>query len=128
MPTIRKPIGEIVPVDLDALVSSAWPESELLEFKETLARNSKGVADKWLTDQSEIGPAAKHDVLAEVVAMANSYGGDVLLGVRETTAKPPRAAEITPVPKCVDLAHRLEMAIGLATVFSLRLCPFPRHR
>ncbi len=44
------------------------------------------------------------------VAMANSYGGDVIIGIVETDEKPPRAQALNPLPNCVDLASRLERA------------------
>jgi len=109
MPAIRKPIAEITRNDLDEVVRDQWLEDELLEFKKTLSAKN-GDPDKWIVDQSQIGDSAKRHVLAEVVAMANSYGGDVILGIDETQEKPPRASAITPLPKCVDLAHRLEMS------------------
>jgi predicted HTH transcriptional regulator len=49
---------------------------------------------------------AKRDVLAEVVAMANIYGGDVVLGIEESEEKPPRAIAVHHMPECIDLASR----------------------
>jgi Putative DNA-binding domain len=110
MPTIRKPLAEIDANDLSTIVADGWTESELLEFKETLTSTSSGASDRWLVDQSDIGQAAKRDILAEVVAMANSYGGDVIVGIEESDEKPPRAKAIKHLPQCVELAHRMEMA------------------
>ena len=47
-------------------------------------------------------------MLKETVAFANAYGGVLLLGVRESKAKPPVAAEINPIPRCTDLAENLK--------------------
>lgn len=110
MPALNKALGEIVAADIQALVDQAWVEDELLEFKRTLSHSSSGSPDRWLNDQSDIGQAAKRDVLAEVVAMANTYGGDVIVGIDETAEKPPRARSIHALPACVELASRLEMA------------------
>jgi hypothetical protein len=109
MPALRKPLLELVFADFEALIRDKWVEDELLEFKRTLA-TSKGDPDRWMIDQTEIGTSAKRDLLAEVVAMANSYGGDVILGVAESVNKPPSANAIVPLPRCVELAHRLELA------------------
>jgi hypothetical protein len=109
MPVLSQPLAEVTPADLESLITEGRVEDELLEFKRTLA-TSKGDPDRWIVDQSEIGMTAKRDVLAEVIAMANSYGGDVILGVDETEEKPPRAQALIRLPRCVDLAHRLQMA------------------
>lgn len=82
MPAFRVALNDISPQHIQTLIDEKWPEDELLEYKKTLSTSS-GSPDRWVVDQSEIGTAAKRDVLAEVVAMANSYGGDVLLGIDE---------------------------------------------
>ena len=56
--------------------------------------------------RNRIGDRAKDELLEEVVAFANAYGGTLLLGVKESNAKPPVAAEITSV-RCAELAERL---------------------
>jgi hypothetical protein len=60
--------------------------------------------------QERIGDKARNELLEEVVAFANAYGGDLIVGIGETTAKPPRAATKHPLPACADLAHRLDLA------------------
>ena len=110
MPARSKALIDIDPSDIQALIEGEWAEDEVLEFKSTLSQSGSGNPDRWLVDQSEIGAAAKRDILAEVVAMANSYGGDVVLGIAEADEKPPRAVAINPLPKCVELASRLEHA------------------
>lgn len=108
MPAIPKPLSEVTTEDLSRLVADGWAEDELLEFKESLP--TKGTTpDRWLVDQSEVGTIAKRDVLAEVVGMANSYGGDVVLGLTEGEGLPHRAAALSPLPRCIDLARRFEM-------------------
>lgn len=110
MPALTNQLVNITAADIQALVDKQWPEDETLELKRTLTQSSSGTPDRWLSDQSDVGQAAKRDALAEVVAMANSYGGDVILGIEETPEKPPRAHAIHPLPRCVELAARLEMA------------------
>lgn len=108
MPALRKALRDLAAADFQALIDDQWIEDELLEFKKTLS-TSDGRPDRWLQDGAEIGASAKRDLLAEVVAMANTYGGDVVLGIDETDSKPPRAQALVPLPRCVELAHRLEM-------------------
>lgn len=108
MPALRKELVALTPADIQSLITEGWTEDEQLEFKQTLAHNSQGQPDPWLADQRDIRPGAKRDLLAEVVAMANTYGGDLVLGVAESAEKPPRAAALHPIPACVELAARLE--------------------
>jgi hypothetical protein len=110
MGALRKALVDLLPSDFQQLIDDEWIEDETLEFKRTLSQSSTGNTDRWLLDQSDIGNAAKRDLFAEVVAMANSYGGDVILGMIEAEEKPPRAVGINPLPKCVELASRLEHA------------------
>ena len=48
---------------------------------------------------------AKKDILKEVVAFANAYGGVLLIGI-EDSGTPPVATTISPVPRCADLVGR----------------------
>jgi hypothetical protein len=110
MPKLSKALSELTASDLQSVVDSEWIEDEVLEFKQTLSQQDGGRPDRWLVDQSEIGKQAKRKLLAEVVAMANSYGGDVLLGVEQAPGNPPKAVRLNPIPKCIELAARLELA------------------
>ena len=103
---LSKPAEQITAGDIQALVESEVPEGEQIEFKETLPAR-KGSVDPWMLGEGKIGDRAKNELLEEVVAFANAYGGSLALGVRESNAKPPVAAEITPVPRCAELAERL---------------------
>jgi hypothetical protein len=110
MPALNKPLMQLTVAEIQALIDDEWVEDEVLEFKQTLSHTSAGKPDPWLVAQQEIGQGAKRDLLAEVVAMANSYGGDVVLGIIEADEKPHRAVGIDPLPKCAELASRLEHA------------------
>lgn len=108
MPALRSALRDITPADIQRLVDDAWTEDETLEFKRTLSTRD-GSPHPWLTRDAELG-GARGDLLSEVVAMANSYGGDVILGIEEADEAPPRASAIVQIRRCVDLAHRIEMA------------------
>jgi len=109
MPALRKSLSSITAEDLRGLIDNEWAEDELLEFKQTLS-TADGTPDRWMKDQQGIGERAKRDLFVEIVGFANSYGGDLVLGMDETASKPPRAAKLVLLPKCVELAHRLELA------------------
>jgi hypothetical protein len=96
-----------VPADLDAVVAERWPEDEQLELKQELPAKPDQ-RDRW-TKSKEIVDRAKIAILSEVVAFANSYGGDLILGISESSGNPKRADASTPVSHCADLAERLAM-------------------
>ena len=103
---LSKPIGEIGLGDIQALIDSEVPEGEQIEFKRELPRR-KGNADLWAS-KNEIGDYARNGILEEAVAFANAYGGVLLLGIDESSTKPPAATAIRAIPRCEDLADRLK--------------------
>jgi hypothetical protein len=105
---LAKPLHELGPEDIEGLIADAWPESETLELKEAIPSN-KREPDRWYADQQGLGDRGRNELLAEVVAFANSQGGDLAIGIAETEDIPARADQLKPVPACHDLARRLEM-------------------
>ena len=105
---LSKPADEIDIHDIERLIELEVPEGEQVEFKETLpARGSEG--DPWMHGRGSIGDRAKTVILEEVVAFSNAHGGVLVLGVQESDAEPAVAAAILPIPKCAELAKRLEL-------------------
>ena len=90
--------------DIEALLAAKVPEGGRLEFKRELSAR-KGKKDSWATDK-KLSDAAKKQILHEVVAFANAYGGMLLLGLAETESNPPVADRVVPMPHCADLAER----------------------
>ena len=105
MPMVGKPLRDIDHNDLLLLCKKNWREDEQFELKQDLP--SKFGLDSWHT-AGTISAYARDKILAEVVAFANSYGGDVVIGMAETLDKPATAERVSPVPNCVDLAERLD--------------------
>lgn len=66
---LSKPAEEIGPADIDALVASALPEGDQIEFKRSLS-TTKGKRDPW-EHGKEPGDNAKTEILEEVTAFAN---------------------------------------------------------
>ena len=108
IPVLSKPADQVGVSDLEELIASAVPESDQIEFKETLSTRD-GSPDRWITRQDEIGKKARESILEAAVAFPNAYGGALLLGIRESDSRPPVAAEISPIPQCTDLAERLKL-------------------
>jgi hypothetical protein len=102
---VGKPLRDIDHNDLLLLCKKSWREDEQFELKQDLP--SKFGLDSWHT-AGTISAYARDKILAEVVAFANSYGGDVVIGMAETLEKPAAAERVSPVPNCVDLAERLD--------------------
>lgn len=92
--------------DILDLIKKSVPESEHIEFKETLPCG-KGKIDSWIKDQSDIGDYAKKRILEEVVAFANAFGGMLIIGIEETKTIPNTAVRINCIPMCEELAERI---------------------
>ena len=105
---LSKPADQIGINDINALIVSEVPEGEQIEFKESLPAK-KQTPDPWMTGKDQIGDSAKDKILTEVVAFANAHGGALVLGIKESSAKPPVAAKISPIPRCADLSERLKL-------------------
>ena len=104
---LSKPASEVCPADIFAMVNSALPEGERIEFKRSLPV-AKSKRDPWSID-NELGDKAKNEILEEVTAFANAYGGVLFLGVEESSKKPATAVGIVPVPRCTELAERFKL-------------------
>jgi len=107
---LTKPIESLTAADLQELTQRRWPESENVEYKGELHRERDNQPDPWYAGGNISGPS-KNKIFKELVAFANTSGGRLFLGVTETRDKPPCADTIRPVPRCCDLAERLEQSI-----------------
>ena len=105
---ISKPANRIDVDDLQELIDLQVPESEHIDYKEGLSERGKS-PDPWMEGSDRIGERARNRVLEETVAFANAHGGTLIIGIKESASKPPVAAEVTPVPRCVELADRLKL-------------------
>lgn len=94
--------------DVQRLVDEQVQESDQIELKEALpSKNNEG--DPWERGENQVGDYARNKLIEEVIAFANGHGGWLFLGVRESKDKPPRAAELSPIRDCHDLAERLRL-------------------
>lgn len=124
---LTKPAEGIGFDDIQALISDQVPEGAQIEFKESLPAG-KGKSDAWLTGGDGIGDRARNEILEEVVAFANAFGGALVLGVADDRAKPPVAANIAPLPRCADLAARFRQIFGACVdpqLPALEIVPVP---
>ena len=105
---ISKPADQICTNHIKALIETQVPEGEHIEFKVSLSERGKS-PDPWMERKDRIGDRARNKVIEEAVAFANAHGGALIIGIKESDSKPPVATEITPVPRCVELADRLKL-------------------
>lgn len=100
-----KPLSQITADDLRAYVATEPLEDEALEFKQGLddKEDSWGVGGK-------LSVSAKQDVFRALIALANTRGGYLVLGISEADSDGPRASGITPIPNCARLAENLRRA------------------
>ena len=105
---LSKPIDRIGIPDIESLLTLQVTESEQIEFKASLSTKAYS-SDPWMSGEGKIGKRARDALLEEVTAFGNAFGGALLLGIRESNAKPPIAKEIAPVPRCTELSERLKL-------------------
>ena len=106
---LTKPADQLSTDDLQALIDSSVQEDERIEFKRGLSAE-KGQVDPWYNG-GKLGRKAKIEILEESVAFANAFGGVFILGIDEQESEngPGVANKISPIPRCADLANRLEL-------------------
>ena len=103
----NKRIDELTKEDIQRVVAEAVLEDAEVKFKETLP--AKDGKDPRIEGGNKIGDRARNEILEEIIAFANTYGGILFLGIQETEDKPARAKKILPIPRCVELAERLKL-------------------
>lgn len=102
-----KQTDQLTVEDVEWLESTEVKESQEIEFKRQLP-GDKGGPDPWEIGAAKIGRPAVTALVKELVAFANSQGGYLVLGMKESEDKPARAAGISPVRDVLDLAERLK--------------------
>lgn len=103
---LTKPIRDLTSQDLDDLCKERVVESEVLELNREVPWKSE--SQRWSDSSSKLSDYAKREMLKEVVALANAFGGHYLIGVSETSDDPPRAGNVTPVAACGKLETTLD--------------------
>jgi len=98
-----KPIANATRDDLDRLIIDGIGEGRHLEFKQDFpSRDTSSMTQGW-TPGKPVPPNRIHALLEEPVAFANADGGVIVLGMKETRDKPPRAASLSPWLKWSNL-------------------------
>ncbi len=93
---------------IEAIVDNEMPEGDEFEIKTALPSRD-GNPDPWMTGGDRIGDKARNELIEEVIAFANAHGGTLIVGITESNDAPKRAASISLIPRCHDLADRFAM-------------------
>lgn len=102
-----KPIQELTGDDILAVCEAGIPEGDVVEFKQSYP--GKNQEDPWASARN-FKERGRDEILAELVAFANAYGGTLILGIKETTDSPGRAEAVSALPDCAELADRFRKA------------------
>ncbi|MCL4822713.1 MAG: putative DNA binding domain-containing protein [Anaerolineales bacterium] len=105
---LQKHLRAIERDDLEALIRNRVVEDDRLELKGDLPAK-EGRPDPWYSGE-KLGDYARNQILRELIAFANAYGGTVVLGV-VAKGNPGRAESLHFIPRCKDLAERLALQI-----------------
>lgn len=98
-----KSANELAFEHVEQLVGIAT-ENHTTEFKAGLSVESGG-KHPWQTGKSrKIDAHARDDVLKEVVAFANSDGGNIVIGMAQSRDAEHRATKVLKIPECKVLA------------------------
>ena len=92
MSLLAKRVQQVTEADLEALIASRIPESQIIEYKQATVGNS----DK-----------DRYEFLADVSSFANSGGGEIIFGIAEANGVPAQISSLT-VPNSDQEILRLE--------------------
>ncbi len=102
---LTKQLETLTAPDVDEFCRLGVPESETVELKGPLP-HKKG--EPWSATNPHLSEHAKRELVRQVVCLANSHGGHLVLGIAETDEDPPRADHVVPIPACGKLETLLE--------------------
>ncbi|MGE0030327.1 MAG: helix-turn-helix domain-containing protein [Steroidobacteraceae bacterium] len=100
-----KRFDDLAPTDFEELCRLEYPESDQLELKEFVP--GRGGPDKWHSGADGVSDYGRNELLAEIIGLANTRGGHLIIGIAESKDAPKRAIAIRNVCRCVELADKL---------------------
>jgi Putative DNA-binding domain len=111
MPMLKKGLADLEAKDFVALCDEGMLEDEQIDFKQAIPFRDM-VQDPWSNapdpQKRQISGYGRDELFGTVVAFANSYGGDLIVGVREAPgSQPGQAQALEPIPAAEDAARRL---------------------
>jgi hypothetical protein len=110
MRILSDPLNELTEEDINQLCSDQVSEGTEIEFKADLPTRDGKTPDAWHVG-GHFGEYARNAIAQEIVALANTLGGAIIIGIQESGDQPSRAAGIDPLPRVHDLARQLRQSI-----------------
>ncbi|MDQ0450031.1 AlbA family DNA-binding domain-containing protein [Methylobacterium aerolatum] len=109
---LETPLAELTFADIEELIREEAQEGPRFELKRGLPANDQQ-GDRWMTGGRKFGNPARDGLAKEVVALANAYGGAVVVGIDETDDHPKRARGPDPflIPRVVECGERMQEAL-----------------
>lgn len=109
---LEAPIAELVFEDVEALIRDEVEEGPRFELKRELPTNDRQ-GDPWIRGAKSFANPARDGLAKEVVALANAYGGVIVVGVDETEDHPKRACGPEPllIPRIAECVERMQQAL-----------------
>jgi hypothetical protein len=92
--------------DIQLIADGGVQEDSVIEFKEGLDETSERDQKLW-SEGGKLSRTSKLDLLKELIAFANAYGGTLYIGVRESADEQRRSAGLSPIPRIFDLETAL---------------------
>src|SRR5690606_19916010 len=127
MDILRMPLDSITADAIENFCMRNPTESAQLELKGGVPDDSHNPSP-WTSVNTRLSKFAKQRLLKEIVALANSYGGLLILGIDEDDER--RASSVSPVPACSRLEKTIEDVIRDSVDpqingIEMRTVPFP---
>lgn len=109
---LEAPIADLVFADIEALIREEAEEGPRLELKRGLPANDRE-GDPWMKGAKRFSNPARDGLAKEIVALANAYGGAVVVGIDETEDHPKRALGPDPVliPRIAACAEQMQQTL-----------------
>ncbi|ACS44191.1 AlbA family DNA-binding domain-containing protein [Methylorubrum extorquens] len=109
---LEAPIADLTFEDVEGLIQEEAEEGPRFELKRELPANDRQ-GDPWMQGSRKLGDRARDGLAKEVVALANAYGGAVVIGVDESGEEPKRAVGPEPllIPRIAECAERLQKSL-----------------
>ncbi|AOO82395.1 AlbA family DNA-binding domain-containing protein [Bosea vaviloviae] len=104
-----KALSDITWPDIVDLATIGATEDAMLEFKGLLPEKN-GKRHGWYDGRDQITDYTRDKLAAEIVGLANAYGGRLIIGIKETQDRPRKTAGVEPLPRCEIFAEQLEQA------------------
>ncbi|MBM2576420.1 ATP-binding protein [Jannaschia sp. Os4] len=104
------PISDLTGADIDRLVYDGIPEGAQVDFNQDLSEKSGGLSG-WRRGERNVSEKAIRELCRMTVGFANTDGGTLVVGIRETEDHPSRAEVIDPLPAVAELADRVRRSL-----------------